>query len=160
MFKDGPPDEHLKYRELSALRQAGILSPRERDELERHLAECESCYQIFEEYCLIAGEGMSSLGAHYSDFAVSEDWDDRAALHQLMAQVRQSEDEEVSGPQLVSGRIPSASRFLSWRVAGSRAAGIGLAACLIAAVGVGAYHLGSRSQTWSPKISAAIVMPQ
>jgi hypothetical protein len=157
MFKDGPPDEHLKYRELSALRQAGILSPGERDELERHLAECESCYQIFEEYCLIAGEGMSSLGAHYSDFAVSENWDDRAARQQLMARVRQ----EDSGPRLVGMRTPSSSNgFLSWSLARSRAVGLGLAACLIAAVGVGAYQLGSRSRIWSPNSSAAIIVPQ
>jgi hypothetical protein len=157
MFRDRPPDEHQKFRELSALCQAGVLSPRERDELERHLAGCAPCREIYEEYSLISGQGMSSLGADYSDSFVAEDWDDRSARQQLMARVRQQE----SGPRLVGVRAPSSSNgFLSWNLARSRAVGLGLAACLIAAVGVGAYQLGSRTQISSSNSSAAIIVPQ
>src|SRR5258708_30580226 len=98
MYKDGPPDEHQKYKELSALSQAGALSRDERDDLESHLAVCDSCREICDEYAVISNQWMPSLGAHYSDSVASESWGDRAVRQQFLLPIRR---DDKLGPRLV-----------------------------------------------------------
>jgi len=158
MYKDEPPDEHLRFRELSALSQARALNRHERAELESHLAVCSDCREIYSEYAIISSEGMGSLGAGDGD-SVVESWDDRTVRKRLLLRIRQS---EKIGPKLVGDLYPPASGgFLAWNSSRSRAAAVGLAACVIALVGAVAYHLGSRTRATPELVSpAAIAIPQ
>jgi hypothetical protein len=157
MYKDEPPDEHQRFRELSALSQARALNRHERAELESHLAVCSACREIYSEYALISSEGMGSLGTY--DDSVVESWDDGTVRQRLLLRIRQS---EKVGPKLVSERYPSVSGgFLPWNGAKSHAAALGLAACVMAMVGAGAYQLGSHTRAMPNLVpSAAIVIPQ
>src|SRR5258708_2715434 len=159
MYKDGPPDEHQKYKELSALSQAGVLRRDERGGTGRPLFVWDSCREICDEYAVISNQGMPSLGAHYADSMASESWDDRAIRQQLLLRIRR---DEKLGPRLVDDQVPSLSGgFLSWNAAKHRAAVLAGAAGVIVIGGGGAYHLGSRTHE-TPNIvsSAAIVLPQ
>ena len=158
MYRDELPDEHQRFRELSALSQARALNRHERAELESHLAVCSVCREIYSEYAFISSEGMGSLGACDGD-SVVESWDDRTVRQRLLLRIRQS---EKVGPKLVGERYSSVSGgFLSWNSAKSRAAAVGLAACVVAVVGAGAYHLGSHTRTTPDLVSSsAIKIPQ
>jgi hypothetical protein len=138
MHKSDRPDDHQEFRELSALAQGGMLSACEREELESHLQDCDLCRGIYSEYSLISSQGMPLLGAHYGLPEQRESWDDRSARHKLLSRIRNA---ARPGPKLVP-KLSGSSRL--WDVARNRAVAVGLAACLIVAVGTGTYHLGSR----------------
>jgi hypothetical protein len=129
-------DDHQTFKELCALAYAGMLTSAERQELERHLQLCSSCREIYAEYSLISSEGLPLLAAHYGQDQESERWDDRNARHRLFSRIRETAQH---GPQLVKAKLP---RFPWLDPAKSRAAAAGMAACIMAALAVGAYHLG------------------
>jgi len=127
MHKNDRWGDHQKFKELSALAQAAMLSSHEREELERHLQVCDSCQEIYDEYSLISTEGMPLLGAHYGSSPECENWDDRSARRRLLARIREAEQ---PGPKLVKAKGPGLGGFLSWEVRKYRAAAVGMAACL------------------------------
>jgi hypothetical protein len=129
-------DDHQTFKELCALAHAGMLTSAERQELERHLQLCSSCREIDAEYSLISSEGMPLLAAHHGQDQESERWDDRNARHRLFSRIRETAQH---GPPLVKAKLP---RFPWLDPAKSRAAAAGMAACIMAALAVGAYHLG------------------
>ena len=135
-------DDHQKFKELAALERVGTLSESERLALKRHLTVCASCQQAYEEYALISSEGMNFLAAAYGHGKQSENWDDRPARAKLFARIRAAEQPRRphSGAELLHiPRIVSPKNVVAqWGV-------IAVAACLLIAVGVGAYHLGSRT---------------
>jgi hypothetical protein len=150
MYKDGPTDDHQKFVELCALAQAGALSSQEREELECHLDCCDSCREVYNEYLLISDHGMRSLASLYSDSAAAENWDEGPTRQRLFQRIRRGGKE---GPWLVSERSQPGARY--------RAVAVGLAACLLAVVGIAAYQLGNRAhEKADPSSSAALVLPQ
>src|ERR1700737_3725208 len=128
-------DNHQTFKELCALAQANMLSSAEQQELEHHLQHCYSCRKIYAEYSLISTEGMPLLAAHGQDEECDR-WDDRKARHRLFSRIRETAQ---YGPPLVKAKLP---RFPWLDPAKSRAAAAGIAACVMAALAVGAYHLG------------------
>ena len=151
MHKNDRLDEHLKFIELSALAQGGMLSRSEREELERHLQICDSCLEVYDEYALISSEGMPLLGAHYCPAQECESWDDRAARHQLLARIRES---EKPGPKLVRTGFPLRNGGSAWWDVAKYPAAAGLVACLLVAVAAGAYRLGSQLHEAASPISS------
>src|ERR1700730_13172720 len=136
MHKNERLDDHRTFKELCALAQAGTLSSGERQELQRHLQLCYSCREIYAEYSLISTEGMPLLAAHYGQDEECARWDDRNVRQRLFSHIRESEHH---GPALGKAKLPS---FLWLDPARFRAAAAGIAACIVTAVAVGAYHLG------------------
>jgi len=164
-------DDHQKFKELAALAQRGTLTKNERLELNRHLQICASCRQACDEYALIATEGMSFLAAAYGFARESRTWDDRPTRDKLLAQVRKQGREETRqelrqqelrqdvrqetrqsdapassrpAPQLVRRNPISVPRSLTLRWAA-------LAASILLAVAVGAYHLGGHARMPQPQ---------
>ena len=146
-------DDHQTFKELCALAQGNTLSSAERQELERHLQHCSSCRKIYAEYSLISTEGMPLLAAHHGQDQESERWDDRNARHQLFSRIRET---APHGPQLVKAKLP---RFPWLDPAKSRAAAAGIAACIMAALAVGAYHLGGLEKESGKPILAVPSVP-
>jgi hypothetical protein len=129
-------DDHQTFKELCALAQGNMLRSAEQQELERHLQHCYSCRKIYVEYSLISTEGMPLLAAHYAQDQECERWDDRKARHRLFSRIRET---RWYGPRLVKAKLPG---FLWLDPAKSRAVAAGIAACIMAALAVGSYHLG------------------
>ena len=145
-------DDHQTFKELCALAQENMLSSAEQQELERHLQHCDSCRKIYAEYSLIGTEGMPLLAAHYGQDPECERWDDRKARHRLFSRVRETAQ---YGPQLVKAKLP---RFPWLDPTESRAAAAGIAACIMAALAVGAYHLGGLvREPGKPSLAVAAV---
>src|ERR1700681_746235 len=134
------PNDHEKFKELAALAQAHGLTLSEKIELKRHLQCCEPCRAISGEYSLLSSEGMAFLEADFGHVSEAEAWDRRAVRDELSSRLRES---EVSAAVLaVQPRAASVS--LTWNSSPRWIAAA--AACLLVAVGVGAYHLGNRRQ--------------
>jgi hypothetical protein len=144
MDKDERLEDHQKFKELAALARAGALSDIERQQLRRHLPVCASCQEAYAEYSLINAKGMPFLAAVYGQNDETEDWDDRPARARLLARVRgENEGEQRFGSTGKSARVIRMGRtFLPSRAAQSAA--LAVAACLLFAIALGAYHLGSR----------------
>jgi hypothetical protein len=140
MHKNGRLDDHQKFKELSALAQGGMLSTQEREQLARHLQGCDSCREIYDEYSLIIREGMPLLSPNYGNRQESEGWDDRTAWRRLLSRIREA---ERSGPRLVNTETQAGFGFLAATISKYRAAAVGVAACIVVVVAIGAYHLGS-----------------
>jgi anti-sigma-K factor RskA len=148
-------DDHRTFKELCALAQGNMLNSAEQQELERHLQHCHSCRKIYAEYSLISTTGMPLLAAHYGQDQESERWDDRNARHRLFSGIR---DTAQHGPQLVKAKL---ARFPWLDPAKSRTAAAGIAACIMAALAVGAYHLGGlERESGKPSLAVASVPVQ
>ncbi len=136
---------HTEWLELCALATTGTLEPSERERLAHHLEGCSHCRAVFEDYQLIAREGMALVADHYVSLDDdSEDlppelleWDKAATKQQLFAKL----DQPSHPPETTLLPVTSSHR----RGVGVIALWAGLAACLFVAVGVGGYQLGRRS---------------
>src|SRR5260370_4169643 len=148
-------DGHQMFKELCALAQGNTLTDAEGQELERHFQHCSLCRKIHAEYSLISTEGLPLLAAHYAQDQEIERWDDGRARHRLFARMQET---APHGPQLVKAKLP---RFPWLDPAKSRAAAAGIAACIMAALAVGAYHLGGlERESGKPSLAAASVPVQ
>lgn len=139
MNKNERLDDHQKFKELAALAQRGALSSNERLELSGHLRVCDSCREAYAEYALISREGMPFLAAAYGHFDESGGWDECPVRDRLLDRIR---DTESSATKEV---LHFGNRSFPGRVAAQRA-GVAAAACVLVAVALGAYHLGSRTR--------------
>jgi hypothetical protein len=144
MHKNGRPDDHQRFRELSALAQGGECSDSDWLELKRHLQMCSSCREAYSEYSLIANEGMLFLAAARGYTPECKSWDKGAAWSDLRSRIREMEQPQ---PTLVKVRPPvPGHRFLPW-CAGQQWAAAAVVAFLIVAASAGAYRLGNLSST-------------
>ena len=132
-------EDHQKFLELAALAQRATLSSSERLSLERHLQICDSCKRAFDEYSLISTEGMPFLAAANGYDDPNQDWDDTSVRRKLFAKIEE-QDQAISATK----RDHSARPVDTFVPPGShrRWAIVGLAACFLIAVAIGAYHLG------------------
>jgi hypothetical protein len=151
MEKVEPGDDHGRFKELCALAQMTSLSVREQLELDQHLLACGSCRQIYAEYCAIGSEGMDFLSAQEALAEEAERWDNRAARERLSAAIRKPRPQRVLS--IEAGRSRP-----SWSVTAlSRSRGIAIAAmaaCLLAAVALGAYRIGEQRNEVAPRVTA------
>jgi anti-sigma-K factor RskA len=143
-------DDHQKFKELAALSLRSELSESEQLEMEFHLRGCRACRQVYEEYALISGEGMSFLAAAYGYEQASDTWDDRAVGEELLKRAKARVQEPVPSYAAklhrITGVADSRRGVFSW---GALAA----AACILLAATVGAYHFGSHRRTAEPAIA-------
>jgi len=139
MGESGCPQED-KFKELCALAATGALTAWERSELREHLAQCEECREVLREYQVLVSEGVGVLAAE----SVEHDhamWNEGKTRQVLMARV---DAEEKAPAQLVAGEV--VKNGAASRIASNSLVRLALAAGLLLAVGIGAYHLGLRSQ--------------
>jgi hypothetical protein len=138
MLKDDPGAfEHEKFKRLCALAASSSLAPLELSELEAHLQRCDDCHDVLLQYHTLSTFGMSSLADGYLEPYGPPAWNE-APVRRLVLQ-------RVQGAPPLAG-TEKLSRFAllrNWRWHAVRpAVAAALAACLLLAVGFGAYHLG------------------
>jgi hypothetical protein len=119
--------DHEKYEELCALAASGALTPDESLELRCHLAVCPECRQTYREYCFLAGEVIPSMAQDSGSTGDFVDWDNTKVRSQVLAGL--AREGNTSLPSKVLRQLKFAYP-------------IAAAACLLVAVGVGAYHAG------------------
>jgi len=138
MNKSERLDDHQKFKELAALAHRGALSDGEQSNLDRHLQDCRSCRQAYDEFALISTEGMRFLASAYGYGQANENWDDRPIRDKLLARIFDVEQEAPRSKKAELLQMPGAfarSHVVRWAA---------LAACVLVAVALGAYHLGGR----------------
>lgn len=128
-------DGHERFVELCALAQAHSLSIEELADLERHLQVCSSCRQIQAEYAEIAELGMPFLAGRDVPGDEAERWDSRTMRQSLLSSIQR--------PHKVLS-IRSDPKRSALRIVNRTWAFASLAACVLIAVALGAFHLGER----------------
>jgi hypothetical protein len=124
---------HERYKELSALMNAGALDSAEMAELRSHLESCAHCREVYDQYRLLAQVGLPELAAMQADGQVEKAWDVTGARKKLFARIR-----EGDGISKKKWRPLPLSEIASRYTPFARAA---IAMCLMLLV-VGAYHVG------------------
>jgi len=133
-------DGHQQFEELCALAYSGTLTSRESRALDRHLRACEECRDLYQQFKLLAQEGLPLLAESYSSFAEASAWEGAAARRKLFARIRGAEP-PIPAPLISAGGSVNLSK--RWCMANPWIRGA-VAACVVAAVAAGGYHLGSR----------------
>jgi hypothetical protein len=147
MLRTQGGEEHEKYKELCALAACGSLAPLELSELQLHLERCGPCRDIYSQFRSLTTQGMMVLADAPLEGQDQAYWDDSGVREQLLMRVRAEQrtapqKNQASAAVLDSPPLRERMRPL---------AKLALAAGLLLAVGLGAYHLGARSQ--KPEIS-------
>src|SRR5258705_494091 len=132
--------DHQRFKELAALAQGRGLTISERIELKSHLESCQACRAISGEYALLSSQGMDFLAADLGHVLEAEAWDYRTVQNDLTSRIRDFEHSAPSRTEVV--RFPAVPSLSSCG-ASLRWAAAGVAACLMIAVGTGAYEMGS-----------------
>ena len=127
--------DHERFKELSALAQAGELDSAELDELRSHLRLCRQCREMYDQYRALTRAGIPELAATHSDVQEKTSWDPASTRRKLFARIR----EEERDSKRKWFRFPFPDLGNSYRAF----AGAALATCLVLAV-LGAYHIGRR----------------
>ena len=138
-------DEHERFKELSALANAGALSPGEAAELTGHLQHCMACREIHDQYRLLAREGIPVLAAAFSEEKDFLRWDDTATRKKLLARIRAAEQERA--PSYRSPAHIVGSRFYGFTLRSNPWTRAALAACLLVSIGFAGYRLGNGVQS-------------
>jgi hypothetical protein len=137
-------NDHEKFKELGAIASSGTLRTSEWAELKGHLQVCEACREVSNQYLILASEGIPLLAARYGNQEGQGSWDDMPTRRKLFARVQAAEQQASSGP---TSQVPAGVQLnLPRRIPVNPLAIAVLAACLVVAVGLAAYHLGIRAQ--------------
>jgi Anti-sigma-K factor rskA len=128
--------DHERYKELSALANAGALGAAELADLRAHLELCDQCREANAQYRLLAEVGMPALAATHSNLQQETAWDLSAVRKNLLARIREEE------------RGTKKKRWFpfSWSDSGNRYtpfAGAAAAVCVMLLV-AGVYHVSQR----------------
>jgi len=142
--------EHEKFKRLCALAASSSLAPLELSELEEHLDCCKDCSEVLLQYRALSTFGMSSLADGYVETCGQINWDEAAARQRVLRRVAEDRQSAAEPKQ--------PARFPSWRSLAARPLIFGgLAACLLAAVGFGAYHLGAQQHRRANASNASVI---
>ena len=130
--------DHERFKELSALMNAGVLDSAEMADLRSHLQICGQCREVYDQYRLLAQVGMPELAAVHADVQEEKAWDVTATRKRLLARIREEK-----------GTAKKKWFSFSWLELANRytpLASAAVAVCLILMV-VGAYHVGRRGSS-------------
>lgn len=147
--------EHEKFKRLCALAASANLSLLELQELQAHLDRCVECHEVLLQYQTLTTMGMITLAEGYEERRGKANWNDAAVRRILLRRVRAEQqgaaEQERFGPFAVGA--PSAAKG---RVTVRAALLAALAACVVMAVGLGAYWMGAqRAGRMSARASAS-----
>src|ERR1700751_622423 len=83
-------DDHERFRELSALSNAGTLSSSEVAELHGHLQHCRQCREVYDQYRFLAQVGIPELAAIHGSEEEDPNWDDAPTRRKSFARIRKT----------------------------------------------------------------------
>ena len=136
---------HEKFKELCAMSVAGNVTENETAELRAHMEACEECRAVYQEYRVLAKEGMPMLAARFDRPEQASSWDSsntrRKVFDHIAAEQRKQAVAHVE-PRVVLLPNTQAPRKLALR----RALKIAVAACFVVAVGLAAYRAGRHAE--------------
>jgi hypothetical protein len=141
--------EHETFKELCAISIAGNLTERESRELQAHVAVCEQCRRVCEEYSVLAKEGMPMLAARFDQPEEARGWDKSGVRRKVFNCIAAEECKRgaVKGaPRAAPLPDVEPRRRITW----SYAMKVAAAACLVAAMTLAAYRAGRHGET-APK---------
>lgn len=142
----GAPSGHEKFDELCALAMSGTLTDGELSELQTHLQGCEECREAYEQYQVLTKDAMPVLASRYGCLGEQGSWDDRVAREQLFARLATAERQTEAGQPAVKSSWPPSFHSLR-RFSFHPIAAMAVAACMVVAVGIGAYRFSRHTET-------------
>lgn len=145
-------DDHDRFKELSALANAGILNCAEWAELRGHLQFCGQCREVHGQYRLLARVGIPELAAVHRSGPEETEWDETATRRKLLARIRR-EDRRSQEPNRFSPAAMQSHLGLPNRY--NALAGAVLAACLALVIAGAAYHVRGRIQSSTKHVAAS-----
>jgi hypothetical protein len=148
-------EDHGKFKELSALAGTGTLTPREMLELNAHLEKCEECQTLARQYLILKTQGIPTLAATYRERQEPRPWDEASTREKLFARVCADRQRRFEAS---NDRLAAIRSHLLRRVPVNPFAQTLVAACLVIAVGFGAYGLGLRAQK-AGRVTAEEISP-
>jgi hypothetical protein len=138
--RDNHGGEHERFLELAATAAAGALPSDEIAELREHLRGCGECRDAWDQYRILASDGLPVLAAGYEQREPDVNWDVSAARRRLLARIGETE----ATPVLAAPAGPPCALNRPWRYAWLTDLRALVVACLLLAVGVAAGRLSSR----------------
>lgn len=133
-------EDHDRLKQLCALSVARNLKAGEPAELQAHLEVCEECRGLYDEYRLVAGEGMPMLAARFDQPQEARGWDNSNVKSKIFE--RLAEKGKQATPPVEPRVIPLPDGRRRRTLMLPAALTLGIAACLVLAVGFGAYRAG------------------
>jgi hypothetical protein len=133
-------NNHGQFKELTALANSGTLTASEWGQLRDHLQLCEECRDVYQQYLILACEGIPLLAPGYAKQDRREGWDEVAAWSKLFARIQATKQPDCVDP---AGPLHDMFRPNLLRRPLARVA---LAACLLMATGLVAYRLETRTE--------------
>jgi len=133
-------EDHERFRQLCALSVAGNLKAGEPAELQAHLEVCEQCRTLHGEYLLVARDGMPMLAVRFDQPQEVIGWDNSNMKSKIFE--RLAEKAKQATPPIAPRVIPLSQAQPRRRLMLPAALTLGIAACLVLAVGFGAYRAG------------------
>lgn len=160
MLESDPLNDHPRFRELAAIAQGRGLTAREWVELKRHLRSCETCRAVAREYSVLGLEGMAFLAADAGYVWEAEAWNSQGALDELSSRIEAYEPPDARFNPSLAPPVTSVERASwLWNSGARPIVTAAVAACLVVAVGAGAYHLGNQRRTAEVQSSSVIQTP-
>jgi len=132
-------EEHERFRQLCALSVAGNLKGGEAAELRAHLEVCEQCRTLHAEYLLVAREGMPMLAVRFDHPLEVRGWDNSNVKSKIFARLAEAKQAKPHVKPRVIALPEGPPRR---KVMLPAALTLGIAACLVVAVGFAAYRVG------------------
>jgi hypothetical protein len=146
--------EHEEFKELCALSVAGNLTEDESAKLKAHLEVCEVCLAVYQEYLLVAKEGVPMLAARFDRREEAKDWDNSNVRSRVFGRIA-TEKAKRAVPHVEPRVIPLSDAKERARIALPPALKVGIAACLVVGVGLAGYRAGRIQQVPSKPIDAS-----
>jgi hypothetical protein len=142
-------DDHERFRELSALANAGTLSSAELAELHGHLQCCGYCREVYDQYRFLGQVGIPELVAIHSSGQEDTKWDDTATRRKLLARIRN----KGNRPDKNRFSFAALQSFPGFANRYRAFAGAALVMCLAVVVAGAAYHVGRRTQANTKRVA-------
>jgi hypothetical protein len=139
-MKDYPAPNHCRYfNELAALAHSGTLMDGETVQLKEHLQACDECRGVYQQYLLLAREGIPLLAGRYANQDQGQVWDEDVAWARLLARVQAVKRRDGVGPAAPLWDLLQ-SNLLGRPVAWA------LAVCFVVLTGLVTYRLETHTQ--------------
>ena len=142
-------NNHGQFNELAALANSGTLTATEWAQLRDHLQHCEECRDVYQQYLILACEGIPLLAPRNPSQDRRGGWYEAAALRKLFARIHATKQQDCVEPP---GQLQDMFQPNFLRRPLARAA---LAACLVITTGLVAYRLETRTEIVAKQAGAS-----